>query len=545
MGKGLGRPSVAVLGGGVGGMSAAHELAERGFRVRVFEQRDVPGGKARSMRAPGTGTGGRPDLPGEHGFRFFPSFYKHLPDTMARIPYGDHNVADNLVATTRAQMSRRGKPSIVFPDRFPMSLDDVAQFGRSFWDARDIGVSPVDIAFFLERLLVLMASCDARRFDDYEFRSWWEFSGAEHRSKAYQDFFADGMTRTLIASQAREMNARTGGYILLQLLYGFATPGARVDRVLNGPTSDVWLTPWHHWLHELGVEYHTNAAVRALHFAGNRITGVTVEEGGVERIETADYYVSSLPVEILHHLMTPDIAEAEPLLGSLDKILTRWMTGIQYWLADDVPLTNGHVIYLNTPWSLTSISQQQFWSGFDLDSMGDGRASGILSIDVSDWETPGVLYGKTAMECTAAEISAEVFAQLKADLNVNGQDVLRDENQLGWFLDTDIVWPNPHKIVNLEPHVINTAGSWPNRPEPVTAIPNFFVASDFARTFTDLATMEAANEAARRAVNGILDASGSDARRCGVWPLREPAAFAGLRILDALRYRSNREVALA
>jgi uncharacterized protein with NAD-binding domain and iron-sulfur cluster len=76
---------VAVLGGGVGGLSAAHELIERGFDVTVYERKNEFGGKARSLSAPNTGTDGRRDLPGEHGFRFFPAFYKHLPDTMMRI----------------------------------------------------------------------------------------------------------------------------------------------------------------------------------------------------------------------------------------------------------------------------------------------------------------------------------------------------------------------------------------------------------------------------------------------------------------------------
>ena len=66
------KPTVAVLGGGVGGLSAAHELAERGFSVTVYERRETFGGKARSIPVPGSGTSGRKDLPGEHGFRFFP-----------------------------------------------------------------------------------------------------------------------------------------------------------------------------------------------------------------------------------------------------------------------------------------------------------------------------------------------------------------------------------------------------------------------------------------------------------------------------------------
>ncbi|MCA9420892.1 MAG: NAD(P)/FAD-dependent oxidoreductase, partial [Nitrospira sp.] len=32
---------VIILGGGIGGMSAAHELAERGFDVEVFERQEI------------------------------------------------------------------------------------------------------------------------------------------------------------------------------------------------------------------------------------------------------------------------------------------------------------------------------------------------------------------------------------------------------------------------------------------------------------------------------------------------------------------------
>jgi hypothetical protein len=60
------------------------------------------------------------------------------------------------------------------------------------------------------------------------------------------------------------------------------------------------------------------------------------------------------------------------------------------------------------------------------------------------------------------------------------------------------------------------------------------------RTNTDLATMEGANEAARRAVNGILDASGSAEPKCRVWPLSEPVMFAPLRALDRILYAMRR-----
>ena len=90
-------PKVIILGGGIAGLSAAHELIERGFDVEVYELLPIPGGKARSFPVPGSGKDGRKDLPGEHGFRFFPRFYRHIIDTMA---------PDSV----RAERHRRGQP---------------------------------------------------------------------------------------------------------------------------------------------------------------------------------------------------------------------------------------------------------------------------------------------------------------------------------------------------------------------------------------------------------------------------------------------------
>src|SRR6516164_5065142 len=118
--------TVAVLGGGVAGLSAAHELAERGFQVSVYERKDAFGGKARSLIGQPVGAPALGEMPGEHGFRFFPGFYRHLPDTMSRIPYGTHTVADNLVESTRILVARAGLPSIELLARLPQAPDDWA-----------------------------------------------------------------------------------------------------------------------------------------------------------------------------------------------------------------------------------------------------------------------------------------------------------------------------------------------------------------------------------------------------------------------------------
>src|SRR5580698_1703353 len=142
---------VAVLGGGVGGLSAAHELIERGFQVSVYEAKDVFGGKARSLSVPGTGTGGRADLPGEHGFRFFPAFYRHLPDTMMRIPFpGNVSVFNNLVHATRIEVARAGNPALMLTARLPQ---DIADWAVSFKEIfTGIGVPDNEVLYFVDRL---------------------------------------------------------------------------------------------------------------------------------------------------------------------------------------------------------------------------------------------------------------------------------------------------------------------------------------------------------------------------------------------------------
>jgi uncharacterized protein with NAD-binding domain and iron-sulfur cluster len=68
-------------------------------------------------------------------------------------------------------------------------------------------------------------------------------------------------------------------------------------------------------------------------------------------------------------------------------------------------------------------------------------------------------------------------------------------------------------------------------------MPNLFLASDYVRTYTDLATMEGANEAARRAVTAILDASGSNATKAQLWPFQEPEIFKPMREYDLFRFK--------
>jgi uncharacterized protein with NAD-binding domain and iron-sulfur cluster len=249
--------------------------------------------------------------------------------------------------------------------------------------------------------------------------------------------------------------------------------------------------------------------------------------------------VAALPVERLRQLVSPTLREAEPRLAALPQLVVRWMNGAMFYLYRDVPLVRGHAIFIDSAWALTAISQAQFWPAIDLTKRGDGLVKGILSVDISEWERKGRHVKKFAVNSSPAEIQTEVWGELVDAIDDGSLD---PANVHSFFLDPAIQPPNPTNATNLEPLLVNTKGSWAYRPDAVTAIPNLFLAADFVRTYTDLATMEAANEAARRAVNGILDATGSTVPRCPIWKLREPGVLAPFRKLDQVRWRLGRRV---
>ncbi|HMF15808.1 MAG TPA: FAD-dependent oxidoreductase [Gemmataceae bacterium] len=534
-------PKVAILGGGVGGLSAAHELIERGFSVAVYEAKNMWGGKARSMGKPGSGKDGRMDLPGEHGFRFFPGFYKHLPDTMKRIPFpgNDHGVYDNLTHTTQTGILQEGAPPIVMPANFPTTLHQWMQTLHTVFHSH-FGIPAHEAWLFSNQLLIILSSCKQRRLAEYEKIPWWEFIQAKNKSKDYKKLLGIGLTRSLVAMKAEVASTRTVGDILLQLLLNSLTPGVMVDRVLNGPTNQVWIEPWIDHLKKHKAGMFLNAKTVRLNFDGQKISSATVEINGKEENVQADYYICAFPVEVLNRLVTDDIKKAAPSLARTARLGTQWMNGIQFYLRRDVPVINGHGLYLDSAWALTSISQHQFWPNVDFSRYGDGRVRGIISVDISDWFTAGNKVVKLqAHECDPEQIRKEVWAQLVAHLDAAGQTQIDDDDLLDWHLDPDIIFPRCHtdNEGNEEPLLVNTIGSWEDRPEANVEIPNLFLASDYVRTNTDLATMEGANEAARRAVNAILRAARSRAHRCKIWPLHEPVVFAPLRGYDWIRFK--------
>lgn len=539
---------VAVLGGGMAGLAAAHELVERGFDVTVFERKAL-GGKARSIPVPGTGKGGRRDLQGEHGFRFFPGFYRNVPDTMRRIPVpGNANgVHDNMFPLTSTRIARNGGRSDIITPDFSGSGGGfhlaVLQETLTGIVEQAAAIPPDELALFVNRFIVYVTSSDERRLGQWENVPWWEYVRAEGKSRDYQAIVARFLTRGLVAVKEEVASTRTVGAMGQAFLLsglGLGTDGG-LARMLNAPTNEAWIDPWVAYLRGRGVRFEVGQVVEALEIASGRIGSVRlVDATGRRRSAEADWFISAMPVERARKLVSAAVLALDPTLESLKDLHTEWMNGLQFFLRRTPDGIGQEVNFMDSPWQITAVLQSKLWTKGIAGDYGDGSVLDSLSVDISDWDTPGLLYRKPAKQCSPAQVAKEVWAQMKDHLEDTGRSVLPDDLLHSWFLDPAISWnPSTGRNANDEPLMVNTVGSWKNRPHPQTKIPNLFMAGDYVRTGIDLATMEGANESGRAAVNALLDAADSPATHAKVWPLYQPPELDGLKDLDARRYRAG------
>lgn len=617
------KKKVAILGGGIGGLSAAHELIERGFDVSIYECRQIPGGKARSFEF-------RPDdlpqnwprgLPSEHGFRFFPGFYRHIIDTMERIDDFDfqQKVADNLVPATEIGLAAYDHKLLTLPASLTPTLTGVLDFLQQYKQALTPLLTDDDLSCYAGKIWQILTSCEQRRIAEYEKIGWKQFIDADNpaRSPNYFKYFGK-LARSLVAADPEKGSAKTLGDITVQLYLDISRQDTHFDRVLNGPTNEVFIHPWLKHLLNKGCHYYLNTSVESIHCENGEINAVTIAEEtrwqqtkncplqcgtdacnypencrnqaikvldcnrydvthyeplfpdpSVEKklqIE-ADYYISAMPVEVTAKLLNDDLLKADPSLKNISTLAkdTAWMNGLLFYLTRDLPVVNGHTVYIDPPWALTSISQLQFWKDeINLADYGAGDVKGILSVDISDWENQA----RPAYDLTREQVIEESWEYVKRCLNTDQTRI--HEDYLYAALDPAIEQilnlrqqiltlrqnqkPNSNqqsenlkqlqndyqqKLDNLEPLLVNKINTWELRPTAQTNISNFMLASDYVKTNTDLASMEAANEAARLAVNAILKHSNSKAKKCKTWKTQEPWILAPYRWIDKLRFNKG------
>lgn len=208
-------------------------------------------------------------IPGEHGYRFFPAFYRNLFDTMKRTPILDtmgretgDTAFDQLVATHVIDVALAGgrEPQEV-KLRWPRSFEELRKLLRLHLEKQhaDLGLQLTerDLLRFFLRLAKFLTTSKERREKVYEEESWWKFLGGEVLNGYSQAMrrLLQKAPQALVAMDADETDARSQGLVFCQLLLDAISPPEGTNYTLNGPTTEAWLHHWKDYLRRQGVRF--------------------------------------------------------------------------------------------------------------------------------------------------------------------------------------------------------------------------------------------------------------------------------------------------
>jgi putative NAD(P)-binding protein len=385
-------------------------------------------------------------IPGEHGFRFFPTFYRHLFDTMRRTPILDAHGAgtgstafDQLVPTPQTLLARDdGKGPQVVEVRRLRSIRELDETMKILGD--QIGFTPKDLLGLQYYMLRYLLSGPTRRLREAEPRNVLQYIGGDHPEKRFSSKaldFINRAPRALAAMSVSESDARTQLDITFQLMAVPSAENITVDMTLNGPTSTAWLDHWKTYLKAQGVKFFVGR-ITSLQLMDDRfVPGVEGPDGLDEpRPEEANdpyhrprsggdlnnhRFVLALPFQRasdliwaayhkvvvganppafsgpFHQLLEFDRRsgrrddrgrEARALIADRatgkppETYPLRTISGVQYFFPQEYRFGKGNVYFTSAPWALTSISQFAYWRQR---VRPVGPFLGQISVDVGDW----------------------------------------------------------------------------------------------------------------------------------------------------------------
>ena len=293
--------SVAVIGGGLSGLSAACALADAGLHITLFERRPYLGGRASSYQHPGT------NEVVDNCQHVLLGCCTNLLDFYRRFG-AEQKIAwfDQLYF-----IEPGSRCSTLAPSRFPAPFHNTLAFLHAqFLDFADKDAIARAMLRFMDGI-----PADS----DESFLSWLERHGQTPRS-------IERFWKPVLVSALNEDLDRASVHYAAQVFresFLKSPPAGRMG-VPRVPLSDLYATAAD-YIRARGGEVHCRAAVRSIAPSGDAVR-ITTDD----RELTFDAAVLAVPFEAVGELL-PQAPESAPLRAQLAQLEHSPITGIHLW----------------------------------------------------------------------------------------------------------------------------------------------------------------------------------------------------------------------
>lgn len=495
--------SVAVFGAGIGGLSAAHEFAQLGYEVSVYEADKEAGGFFRSARLPED-----ENMPCEYSWHGMGPWYHNTFDLMQKIPFDETgSVYDKGLSRSIAFCVAPDEGKAAFYSGL-IHLPKMFRLGR--WES-------VRWAW----LLIKTFAADRRSREHYSTLNaaeQWKPLLSEQGWGTWRATFGPW-----IGSDWTNVSLHQAGqFFRKQLITKPAHPhkadddgpawtqGARDGwLLLRGPSSECWFDKWVAHLKKKGVRFFWEEPLYKFDYDGTAITGAQLGSGA--RVKADVYTLATTP------FAAADILERTPSLAAQAQLrLFRPLTGrgphtqVGFRIAFSEriawPRERTAVIIADSEFNLTLFAQEQAWTS---DVALGGGVKSLWTGTACVATVPGRIYGLPLLKCTKDQFLEEVMAQLSS---CEGLDLLVKEanNGRSWKSVPIVrieVWHewvfSPDGIKAPQSKWVNTTNTQPNQPTQATPVPNLILAGAHTKTEADVWSIEGAVESGRRAARVI------------------------------------------
>jgi squalene-associated FAD-dependent desaturase len=291
---------VAVIGGGLAGLSAGCALADAGMQVTLFERRPYLGGRASSYEHPGT------NETVDNCQHVLLGCCTNLIDLYKRL-----GVENQIRWYDRLNfIEPGGRISVLSPTFLPAPFHSTPSFMR----AKFLSIGDKDA--IARGLLALMPGLPAET--EETFLSWLERHGQTPR--AIQRFWEPVLVSALNESLDR-MSVHYAAQVFRESFLKSATAGRM--GVPSVPLSKLYSVAGE-YIRQRGGEVLLRSSVESL-----RPTDTGVELVATGKLTTFDAVVSGVPFDILANMLPPDGSTA--LQEKLSRFETSPITGIHFW----------------------------------------------------------------------------------------------------------------------------------------------------------------------------------------------------------------------
>jgi len=493
---------IVIFGAGISGLTAAHELAQLGYSVSVYETADEPGGFFRSYRDK------QDNLPTEYSWHGMGPWYINAFDLMRHIPFNEKGSIYDLALSRPVDFG-------IFPDTgkarfYDQGLRSIpAMFRMGGWD------------FVKWSYLMFKTWTSAARsrlnYDKRNAAQAWKPLLSDTAYKTWRSCFGPW-----IGSDWSKVSLHTAGDFFRKQLTTKAVERHKADRdgpgwtqktgagwlLFKGPSSEYWFNPWLKYLKAKGVNFIWEKALTKLEYDGTRITSAFC---GAEKIQ-GDIYILAL-----NPFITADILSLTPALQSREELKLfkpliqagpHVQVSFRVAFSEKIkfPRARTAVVVSDSEFNLTLFAEEQVWDkevdlGQNVSSLWTGTSC------ISSF--PGRLYHKPVNNCTKEEFVEEVKAQILSCGALN--DLIKEANagkDLKSFSILKIeVWHewkfSAQGISSPQPKWVNSVDTQAYLPSQKTPVLNLFLAGAHTKTQAQVWSIEGAVESGRRAAKAI------------------------------------------